>query len=142
MSKMLKKTLKKREKRNKSYKRGGSDSREDYVYSSDFISTQQNIDASYMEKGVVHVTDSTAINAIRGMATGFANLFGSKGFDNRVFDIARNNALKKLEEQIDKRNQKVCNLRMDVSSDQTLVFIHLYGTLLQKGDVIIETKPE
>jgi len=133
MPKQIKKTLKKREKKNKSYKRGGGETKDDYVFSSEFISTQQNTDASYREVGVVHVTDSTAINAIRGMATGFANFFGKKGFDNRVFDIARNSALTKLEEQIDKRNQKVSNLRMEVSSDQTLVFVHLYGTLLQKS---------
>jgi hypothetical protein len=134
MPKQNKKTLKNREKRNKSYKRGGGGETKDYVFSSEFISTQQNTDASYREVGVVHVTDSTAINVIRGMATGFANFFGKKGFDNRVFDIARNSALTKLEEQIVKRNQKVSNLRMEVSSDQTLVFVHLYGTLLQKGD--------
>jgi len=142
MPKQIKKTLKKREKKNKSYKRGGGETKDDYVFSSEFISTQQNTDASYREVGLIHVTDSTAINAIRGMATGFANFFGKKGFDNRVFDIARNSALTKLEEQIDKRNQKVSNLRMEVSSDQTLVFVHLYGTLLQKGvgEVPIETQ--
>jgi len=144
MPKLIKKTLKNKEKKNKSYKRGGGDddSKDNYIYKSDFITTQQNTDANYTEIGVIHVTDSTGINAIREMATGFANFFGSKGFDNRVYDLARNNALKKLEEQFDKRNQKVCNLRMDVSSDRTLVFVHLYGTLLQKAAATNEVKQE
>jgi hypothetical protein len=140
MPKQNNKTLKKRERKNKSYKQGGKseDKPEDYVYSSKFISTQQNTDANYSEEGIIHVTDSTGINAIREMATGFANFFGSKGFDNRVYDLARNNALMKLDEKIDKRNQKVCNLRMEVSHDKTLVFVHLYGTLLQKGVEIVQ----
>jgi hypothetical protein len=140
MPKINKKTLKNKEKRNKSYKRGGDGTNENYVYSSKFISTQQNTDADYSEVGIIHVSDSTGINAIREMATGFANFFGSKGFDNRVYDIARNNALKKLNEKIDERTQKVCNLRMEVSYDKSLVFVHLYGTLLQKGGAVV--KPE
>jgi len=40
------------------------------------------------------------INAIRGAVTGIAIFFGSKGFDNSVYDIARNSALQKLTKQI------------------------------------------
>ena len=108
-------------------KKGGSNN---FIFSSKNISTQQNSDSNYEEIGIVHVTESTAINAIRGAVTGFANFFGSKGFENSVYDIARNNALQKLTVQI-KENQKISNLRMEASFDQTLVFIHLYGTLLQ-----------
>jgi uncharacterized protein YbjQ (UPF0145 family) len=98
------------------------------------ISTQPNADINYKEIGVVHITDSGAVNALKGFATGIANIFGSKGFDNSVYDRARNSALNKLMNQIDKNKQKVCNLRMDVENNpqSSLFFIHLYGTLLER----------
>ena len=125
-------------------KKGGADTKSDinnFIFPSKNISTQQNFDSNYEEVGVVHVTDSTAINAIRGAVTGIANFFGSKGFDNSVYDIARNSELKKLTSQITS-NQKISNLRMEASFDQTLVFIHLYGTLLQKRDIKIAPTQE
>ena len=122
-------------------KKGGDGNINNFIFPSKNISTQQNYDSNYEEVGVVHVTDSTAINAIRGAVTGIANFFGSKGFDNSVYDIARNSALKKLTSQIT-ANQKISNLRMEASFDQTLVFIHLYGTLLQKRDIKIAPTQE
>lgn len=101
-----------------------------YVYRSPQITSQINADATYQEVGIVHVTESAAINAARGLVTGAANFFGAKGFDNTVFDTARNDALAKMAGQLTP-NQKVCNLRMETSSDATLVFVHLYGTLLE-----------
>ena len=103
-----------------------------YIYKSTQISTQPNTDTDYQEMGVIHVTDSSPINAARGLATGVANFFGSKGYDNTVFDFARNDALSKMSEQLTS-SQKVCNLRMEVSNDANLVFVHLYGTLLEKA---------
>ena len=118
-------------------KKGGSDNNiNNFIFPSKKISTQQNSDSNYEEIGIVHVTESTAINAIRGAVTDFANFFGSKGFENSVYDIARNSALQKLTNQIT-ANQKISNLRMEASFDQSLVFIHLYGTLLQKKDIKI-----
>jgi len=118
-------------------KKGGSNkldiNNNNFIFKSKQISTQENSDSSYEEIGVVHVTESTAINALRGVVTNVANIFGSKGFDNSVYDSARNNALNKLTTQITP-NQKISNLRMEASFDQTLVFIHLYGTLLEKKD--------
>jgi hypothetical protein len=106
-----------------------------YVYRSPQITSQINADGAYQEVGIVHVTESAAINAARGLVTGAANFFGAKGFDNTVFDTARNDALAKLAGQLTP-NQKVCNLRMETSSDgdATLVFVHLYGTLLEKEE--------
>ena len=112
----------------------GGDSPDLFIYSSQHISTQQNTDNSYKEIGIVHITESAAINAIKGLMTGVANIFGSKGFDNSVYDKARNTALNKIMKQIDKSTQKICNLRMEVENNpaSSLFFIHLYGTLLQK----------
>jgi hypothetical protein len=116
------------------HKGGGTNNPEDYIYNSQYISTQQNQDINYKEVGIVHITESAAINALKGFATGVANIFGSKGFDNSVYDKARNSALNKIMKQINTQTQKICNLRMDVENNPTssLFFIHIYGTLLEK----------
>ena len=113
---------------------GGSNDPATYIYSSHNITSQQNQDPNYKEIGIVHITESAAINALKGFATGVANIFGAKGFDNSVYDKARNTALNKIMKQIDTKKQKICNLRMDVENNpqSSLFFIHLYGTLLEK----------
>ena len=105
-----------------------------YIYKSSYISTQQNRDKNYKEVGIVHITESGAVNIATAFATGVANIFGSKGFDNSVYDKARNVALNKIMKQIDTETQKICNLRMEVENnpESNLFFIHLYGTLLEK----------
>lgn len=118
-------------KKNKKYKKGGDDSVDKFIFITKNISSQQNMDNSYEEIGLVHLTDSTGINIIRDFATGVTNMFGAKGFDNAVYDYARNSALQKMQQKINE-NQKISNLRMEVSFDKTVVFVHLYGTLLQK----------
>lgn len=118
-------------KKNKKYKKGGDDSVDKFIFTTKNISSQQNMDTNYEEIGLVHLTDSTAINIVRNFATGVTNVFGVKGFDNAVYDYARNSALQKIQQKINE-NQKISNLRMEVSFDNTLVFVHLYGTLLQK----------
>jgi len=103
-----------------------------YIFSSAQISTQPNTDTDYQEIGVIHVTESAAVNVVRGAATDFVGIFGNKGFDNTVFDVARNDGLTKILGML-KLNQKVCNLRMDAeSSNPSLFFVHFYGTLLEK----------
>jgi len=105
------------------------------IYFSKYISTQQNIDSNYQEAGIIHVSEAIAINALRQYASDWANLIGSKGFDNTLFDFARNNGLQKIESLINKSNQKVANLRMDiVPIDQSLLMLNFYGTLLQKNN--------
>jgi hypothetical protein len=79
---------------------------------------------------------------LRNLGSSVANFFGSKGFDNTVFDTCRNEALKKLAEK-NSSNQKVCNMRMDMDmANKELVFIHIYGTLLEKQDEQIEVENE
>ena len=117
--------------------KGGSSKNADktnfYIYNSSNISTQQNQDINYKEVGIIHITESGAVNILKGFATGVANIFGSKGFDNSVYDKARNVALKKIMSQINTQKQKICNLRMEVENNpaSSLFFIHLYGTLLE-----------
>ena len=125
-----KKTLKK----NKNKLKGGGGGPELYIYNSSNISTQPNQDINYEEVGIVHITESGAVNILKGFATGVANIFGAKGFDNSVYDKARNLALNKIMRQINTEKQKICNLRMDVENNpaSSSFFVHLYGTLLEK----------
>jgi hypothetical protein len=105
---------------------------ENCIFLSGNISTQPNTDDTYREVGIVHLTDTAGINAIRGFATELSNFFGSKGFDNPLIDHLRNKTLARLNKLIGP-NQKVCNLRMEIdSSAPKLMFHHVYGTLLQK----------
>jgi hypothetical protein len=109
-----------------------------FVYRSTQVSTQANTDPTYSEIGVIHITESAAVNALRAAATDILNVFGKKGFDNTIYDKARNEALAKLMEHVSP-NQKVCNLRMEVENESAakLFFIHLYGTLLEKNTEIV-----
>ena len=105
-----------------------------FIFPSQHISTQPNSDANYIEVGIVHITESAAINALKGFATGVANIFGSGGFDTSSYDKARNSALNSIVNKINKQTQKICNLRMEIENNpqSSLFFVHLYGTLLQK----------
>ena len=103
------------------------------IFRSNKISNQQNIDSTYKEIGIIHITESGAINILRSAATGIFNIIGSKGFDNVVYDKVRNEALRKIDSLL-QENQKICNLRMEIEnvSESQLFFIHIYGTLLEK----------
>ena len=100
-----------------------------FIYNTTQISTQPNTDTNYKEVGIIHVTESSAINIARNFVTNISNAFGAQGFDNTIFDSARNQALQKLNEQLTDEH-KVSNLRMELSNDPNLIFVHLYGTLL------------
>ena len=138
-SKLTKQKNKKINKHNKKTQKvnklkGGAGGPELYIYNSANISTQQNQDINYKEVGIIHITESGAVNFVKGFASGVANIFGSKGFDNSVYDKARNLAISKIMKQINTQTQKICNLRMDVENNpnSSSFFIHLYGTLLEK----------
>ena len=111
-----------------------------YIFSSERISTQPNTDINYQEVGIIHVTESSAINMARGLVTNVYNAVGAQGFDNTIFDSARNQALEKMSQQLTEEH-KVSNLRMEVTNDPTLVFIHLYGTLLKRVEAPMEEVP-
>lgn len=101
-----------------------------FVFQSNQISTQYNTDQRFNEIGIIHVTDSDAIGSFRAMGTDFANVFGAKGFDNSIIDRARNKALIKMARMLSNK-QKVCGLRMEITQHPQLIFVHLYGTLLE-----------
>ena len=104
-----------------------------YIFENNRLSTQENKDDSYKEVGIIHITESGAINLLRSAATGLFNIIGNKGFDNKIYDETRNKALKKIFNLI-QSNQKICNIKMEIEnlSQSQLFFIHIYGTLLEK----------
>ena len=104
-----------------------------FIYKSLQVSTQSNTDRTFEEVGIIHITESAAINTLRALATNTLNIFGNKGFDNTIYDTARNAALSKLMAQV-APNQKISNLRMEIANETgtQLFFVHLYGTLLEK----------
>jgi len=95
------------------------------------LSMEPNKDPSYTEKGIIHTTTVGAINIVRGIASGFANMFGSKGFDNTIYDQKREEALSNLQKSL-KQNQKICNLKIEIDSGPEVFFIHTYGSLYEK----------
>lgn len=102
------------------------------VFDSTKLSTQLNSDPSYVESGLIHVSESRGINAVRGVITGVTNLFGAKGVDNTIYDLLRNETLEKLTNLLSE-DEKVCNLRLEFDNPTPgLLFHHAYGTLLKK----------
>jgi hypothetical protein len=114
-----------------------SNNKQNYFFSTDRITVEPNKDPDYKEIGVIHVTESAAVNIGRGFFTGVANAFGSSGFDNSVYDLARNSALNSLISLIQPNTQKICNLRMDITnSDPSLFFVHAYGTVFENASLL------
>ena len=112
--------------------RGGNPQRADCVFATTKISTEPNRDSNYYEAGVIHLSDATGINLVRGVITGISNVFGAKGIDNSVYDALRKQTLTSLQTML-KHDEKICNLRMDFDSPSPeLLYHHLYGTLLRK----------
>ena len=97
------------------------------------ISMEPNKDPSYIEKGIIHTTTVGAINIVRGFASGISNMFGSKGFDNTIYDEKREEALSNLLKSLNANaNQKICNLKIEIDSGVEVFFIHTYGSLYEK----------
>jgi len=128
--------------------KGGADVNEEaytpFVFLTKKISTQQNTDPNYEEVGIIHVSQSSASGAARSFVTDVSNVFGAQGFENAIFDQARNLALKDLATKFNTETQKVCNLRMDIDmSNPNLVMVNCYGTLLERiPQPVAQPKPQ
>jgi hypothetical protein len=101
------------------------------IYTTDKISLQ-SIPKNYTAIGILHITESTAINALREAGTGILNLFGNKGFDNTIYDKLRQDTFEMINSKL-KDGQKVFNLKFDFETNAqgTTIFIHLYGDLCE-----------
>lgn len=100
------------------------------------FSTQENKDPDYKEIGIIHTCESAAINILRETVTNFMNAFGKTGFDNTIFDIARNKCLDSMKNKLDSDNTgtyKIANIRFEaITVDPSLITMNAYGTLLKK----------
>ena len=118
-------------------KKGGNIVNE-YLFMTTNISTQPNIDPMYEEIGIIHQTETAAINLLRGAVTNFANVFGAKGIDTKIYDELRNTLLDKIEKQVkeisdkSKLTLKVSNLRMDIDIQEAQLIMTAYGTLMSQ----------
>ena len=64
------------------------------------LSVASNHNKRYENVGIVHVTGTAGLGAMRQEATDFLNWFGSQGVDTSAFDDSRNDALDKLSKQL------------------------------------------
>jgi hypothetical protein len=105
----------------------------EHFFESESVSTQPNVSSDHKEVGIIHITHSRGINAVRNVGTSFFNFFGAQGFDNAIFDIARNEGLGLLRQKMaENKIDKVCNLRMETdNSNPNLFVLNLYGTALR-----------
>ena len=62
----------------------------DEIFKSERISTQPCNDPTYKEIGIIHMSDSIAVNLLRDATSDLFNVFGAKGFDNSIYDKLRN----------------------------------------------------
>jgi hypothetical protein len=112
-----------------------------FIFSNAKLSTQENKDPSYIEMGIVHTSESVAINIVRGTVTDIFNVVGLSGFNNTLFDTARDNCLKnmllKLDTTYPGRDVKISNIRFEaITIDPTLITMNAYGTVLEKKAVV------
>jgi len=137
--KTFRKKIKKSRTRSKKSKRqyGGND--KVFLFNTlNQISMEPNKDPSYTEKGIIHTTTVGAINIVRGIASGFANIIGSSGFDSTIYDEKRTDALTNLQKSL-QPNQKICNLKIEIDSGPEVFFIHSYGNLYEKSSLPIKS---
>ena len=97
----------------------------------DFISFSSNTDSNYKSIGIAHVTESAGMNVLRDIGTSWLNAFGQKGFASSVHDYCREQAIKKLSLLLT-TGQKLCDVRLDVETNQSTILIHAYGTIYAK----------
>ena len=113
--------------------RGGLDvkNNRNEIFSSPKLSTQPCNNPNYRRIGIVHLSDSVGVNFLRNNATELFNVFGAKGFDNSIYDQLRNTCFRKLAQSIND-NQQICNIRVDIERDASLIYMHVYGTLFER----------
>jgi hypothetical protein len=125
----------------RSKNKGGNTADNAFIFSNAKLSTQENKDPSYIEMGIVHTSESVAINIVRGTVTDIFNVVGLSGFNNTLFDTARDNCLKnmllKLDTTYPGRDVKISNIRFEaITIDPTLITMNAYGTVLEKKAVV------
>jgi hypothetical protein len=124
----------------RSKNKGGSEAPDTvFIVEDARLSTQDNKDPLYTEIGVVHTSESVAINIVRGTVTDVFNIVGLSGFNNTLFDTARHNCLVNMLAKLNNlksssgRDLKISNIRFEaITVDPTLITMNAYGTFLVK----------
>ena len=116
-------------------KRGGK-ADNTYIFVDSRFSTQECRDPNYTEVGIIHICESAAINMLRAAVTDVFNAFGATGFDNTIFDIARQKCLESMKAKLDSdtsgKKYKISNIRFEaITVDPSLITMNAYGTLLE-----------
>lgn len=103
------------------------------VLETSLLSLTSNSDPNYIEKGIVFFTRSKGINAFRNAGTSLFNFFGESGFEGEPYEYCKLECLQGLLEKIpDKNNQKLCNVKIDVeTNNKQTIFAHGYGQLYE-----------
>jgi hypothetical protein len=103
------------------------------VLETSFLSMASNSDPNYIEKGIVFFTRSKGINAFRDAGTSIFNFFGESGFEGEPYEYCKLECLQGLLEKIpDKNNQKLCNVKIDIeTNNKQTIFAHGYGQLYE-----------
>lgn len=103
------------------------------VLETSFLSMASNSDPNYIEKGIVFFTRSKGIDAFTDAGTSIFNFFGESGFEGASYEYCKLECLQGLLEKIpDKNNQKLCNVKIDVeTNNKQTIFAHGYGQLYE-----------
>jgi hypothetical protein len=103
------------------------------VLETSFLSMASNSDPNYIEKGIVFFTRSKGIDAFTDAGTAIFNFFGESGFEGKPYEYCKLECLQGLLEKIpDKNNQKLCNVKIDVeTNNKQTIFAHGYGQLYE-----------
>ena len=87
-----------------------------------------------ISKGIVHITEAVGVNIAREIGSGFANLFGSAGFESTLYDEAKKKAFDKLTSMMTNKKLHVGNIKLDIETDKNTIFCHLVGTIYMKTE--------
>ena len=113
-------------------KKGGSNNTNINIISNSRFSTGNPIHNNLVSKGLVHITEAVGINIARDIGSGFANLFGSAGFETTLYDEVKKKAFDKLETMFSNEKLYVGNIKLDIETDKSTIFCHLVGTVYMK----------
>jgi hypothetical protein len=114
-------------------KKGGSNTNINII-NNNRLSTGKPTNKNMISKGIVHITEAVGINVAREIGTGFANLFGSSGFESTLYDEVKKKAFDKLSDMMSNEKLHVGNIKIDIETDKNTIFCHLVGTIYMKNE--------
>ena len=127
--------MQKKTKKNKiKIKKGGSNNTNINIINNRRFTTGKPTYKNMISKGIVHITEAVGVNIARDIGSGFANLFGSAGFESTLYDEVKKKAFDKLLEMMSNKKMYVGNIKLDIETDKNTIFCHLIGTIYMKNE--------